>query len=106
MLTAEERDWLNKQRNALVDASTKADVYGDALAMLHARPAPSVWNWFAWRSHKRQHTRLATTWALWSASTTRIEGVIDAWINVHNILTGHMRGPIAMRDNGSRLTKG
>lgn len=106
MLTTEETDWIIRQRDALVDASQKADVYGDALAMLHAQAEPSVWNLSAWRARRKEHQRLATKWALWSATANRKTGVINAWLEVYHVTTGQVRGPIAVGDNGSRVIRG
>lgn len=104
MLTPTDWGWLRTQRDLLMSATAKADIYGHALAVTYARPG-RLWRPFKlWETHReRVHmTRLRDVWA---ADAARRAVVIDAWIAVYNITTGEYRGPVPPADTRTAYNK-
>lgn len=97
MLTETERDWLLRQRDALLEAAGRSYLYEDALQATRdgyerGRSWKRPFRALRLRADARRLERLRDDW---SALTRRRATVLSTWLGIQKILTGADRGPIA-----------
>lgn len=97
VLTPIDHKRLTYQRDQLLNAATKAEIYARALALIDDEWHPRWWRPFrAIRAAVQRH-RLERKHHLWVQQVSMRRSVISGWIDVYRVTTGPDRGPITIR---------